>query len=275
MSLWWRHNGRDSVSNHQPHDCLPDRVFTHKSKKTPKLRVTGLCAGNSSGTSEFPAQMISNAKNVSIWWRHHVKAFQQIPVSISGYYWAYLSVQNHFVQHYMYENTVETTFLGLFSMKMLTYQSRDSDLNTLRLKQNVHDSANDSFKCIFLNENVWIWIKMSLKFVPKGSVNNISALVQIMAWHQPGDKSLSESMILNYQCIYASLGLNELKRRQEWDQLIFIMGIPLLAWGYRFIESGPLFEYNHTFTNCNVMYVYVWFMGYQFSSLTSTVKSLI
>ena len=41
-------------------------------KKTPKLRVTGLCAGNSPGTGEFPAQMASNAENVSIWWRHHV-----------------------------------------------------------------------------------------------------------------------------------------------------------------------------------------------------------
>ena len=40
-------------------------------KKTSKLRVTGLCAGNSPGTGEFPAQMASNAENVSIWWRHH------------------------------------------------------------------------------------------------------------------------------------------------------------------------------------------------------------
>ena len=42
-----------------------------KSKKTSKLRVTGLCAGNSPGTGEFPAQMASYAENVSIWWRHH------------------------------------------------------------------------------------------------------------------------------------------------------------------------------------------------------------
>ena len=40
-------------------------------KKTSKLRVTCLCAGKSPGTGEFPAQMASNAKNVSIWWRHH------------------------------------------------------------------------------------------------------------------------------------------------------------------------------------------------------------
>ena len=70
-SLRWRHNERDGVSNHQPHHCLLDRLFGCRSKKTSKLRVTGLCAGNSPGTGEFPAQMASNAENVSIWWRHH------------------------------------------------------------------------------------------------------------------------------------------------------------------------------------------------------------
>ena len=45
--------------------------FRRRSKKTSKLCVTGLCAGNSPGTGEFPAQMASNAENVSIWWRHH------------------------------------------------------------------------------------------------------------------------------------------------------------------------------------------------------------
>ena len=69
--LQWRHNGRDSVSNHQPHDCLLNRLFRRRSKKTSKLRVTGLCAGNSRGIGEFPVQMASNAEKVFIWWRHH------------------------------------------------------------------------------------------------------------------------------------------------------------------------------------------------------------
>ena len=47
--------------------------------------------------------------------------------------------------------------------------------------------ADDIFKCIFLNENVWIPIEISLKFVPKGPINNIPAMVQIMAWRRPGD----------------------------------------------------------------------------------------
>ena len=72
-SLLWRHNGRDGISNHQPHDCLLNDLSMRRSKKTSELRVTGLCAVNSPGTGEFPAQMASNAENVSMWWRHHVK----------------------------------------------------------------------------------------------------------------------------------------------------------------------------------------------------------
>ena len=64
-TLLWRHNGHGSVPNHQPHDCLLNRLFRPRSKKTSKLRVTGLCAGNH---CEFPAQKTSNAENVSISW---------------------------------------------------------------------------------------------------------------------------------------------------------------------------------------------------------------
>ena len=70
-------------------------------------------------------------------------------------------------------------------------------VNTLRLRQNGRRFADNIFKCIFLNENVSILIKISLKFVPKGPINNIPALVQIMAWHRPGDKPLSESMMVS------------------------------------------------------------------------------
>ena len=66
-----RRNGSDGVSNHQPHDCLLNRLFRHRSKKSSKLLVTGLCVGNSPGTVEFPARRASYAENVSIWWPHH------------------------------------------------------------------------------------------------------------------------------------------------------------------------------------------------------------
>ena len=72
IALQWRHNGRDGFSNHQPHDCLLNRLFKAQISEILKLRDTGLCARSSPGTGEFPAQMASNAVNVSIWWRHHV-----------------------------------------------------------------------------------------------------------------------------------------------------------------------------------------------------------
>ena len=72
IPLQWRHNERDGVSNRQPHDSFLNLLFMRRSKKTSKLRVTGLCAGNSPMTGEFPAQRASNAENVSIWWRHHI-----------------------------------------------------------------------------------------------------------------------------------------------------------------------------------------------------------
>ena len=53
-TLPWRHNDHDSVSNHQPHGCLLNRLFRRRSKKTSKLRVTGLCVGNSPGPVNSP-----------------------------------------------------------------------------------------------------------------------------------------------------------------------------------------------------------------------------
>ena len=71
VTLQWRHNDHDGVSNHQPHGCLINRLFRRRSKKTSKLGVTGLCAGNSPVTGEFHAQRACNAENVSIWLRLH------------------------------------------------------------------------------------------------------------------------------------------------------------------------------------------------------------
>ena len=70
-------------------------------------------------------------------------------------------------------------------------------VNTLRPRQNGRHFADDTFKRIFLNENVIISIQISLKFVPKGPINNIPALVLIMAWHRLGDKPLSEAMMVS------------------------------------------------------------------------------
>ena len=68
--------------------------------------------------------------------------------------------------------------------------------NTLRQRQDGRHFPDDDFKRIFLNENVWISIDISLKFIPKGPIDNIPALVQIMAWRRSGDKPLSEPMLV-------------------------------------------------------------------------------
>ena len=52
-------------------DCLLNRLLRHRSMKTSKIRITGLCEGNPPVTGGFPSQRASNAENVSIWWRHH------------------------------------------------------------------------------------------------------------------------------------------------------------------------------------------------------------
>ena len=72
-----------------------------------------------------------------------------------------------------------------------------SMFNTLRPRQNERHFADDTFNRIFLNENVRISIKISLKFVPKGPINNNPALVQIMACRRSGDKPLSEPMMVS------------------------------------------------------------------------------
>ena len=70
-TLQWRHNGCDGVSNPQPRHCFLNCLLRHRSKKTSKLQVTGLCARNSPVNGEFPTQMASNSENVSMWCRHH------------------------------------------------------------------------------------------------------------------------------------------------------------------------------------------------------------
>ena len=88
--------------------------------------------------------------------------------------------------------------------KVLTNNHGQISSNTLRARQNGRHFADDIFKCIFLNENVWFSIKISSKFVPEGIVNNTPPLVQIMARCHPGDKPLSPPMkvgLLTHVCV--------------------------------------------------------------------------
>ena len=97
-------------------------------------------------------------------------------------------------------------------------------LNTLRSRQNGRHFPYDIFKCIFSNENVWIPVKISLKFVPNSPINNTPALVQIMAWRRPGDKPLSEPMMV-------SLPTHICVTRHQWVKLLHLLNyLKLLPW---------------------------------------------
>ena len=149
MPLHWRHNERDGVSNHQPHDCLLIRLFRHRWNKISKLRVTGLCEGNTPVTGELPAQRASNAENIPIWWRHH----------------------GHFL------HTI--TPIHLQSVW---------PINIFRPRQNGQQFPDDIFKCTFVNEIMEFRLRFYWSLFPMVPINNIPAFfflvfffLQIMA----------------------------------------------------------------------------------------------
>ena len=84
QTLQWSHNERHSVSNYRRLKCLLNRLFRCRSNKTSKLRVTGLCEGNSPGTGEFPEQRASNAEKVFIRWRHHANNVHIYFMNVGG-----------------------------------------------------------------------------------------------------------------------------------------------------------------------------------------------
>ena len=126
-----------------------------------------------------------------------------------------LSLQYHFVSNLL---SVLNFLIGKWLSDYIWYNSIKPcwiiHINTLRMRQNGRHFAHNIFKRILLNENVWIRIKNSLKFVPQGPINNIPALVQTMAWSRPGDKPLSEPMLVSlpmYICVTRPQWVNTLR----------------------------------------------------------------
>ena len=107
-------------------------------------------------------------------------------------------------------------------------------LNTLRPRQNGRHFPDDIFKCISLNENVWISIKISLNSVPNGPINNIPALVQIMAWRRPGDKPLSEPMMV---CLVGLIRPQWVSYYYKKDVIVMSDNRVIGYWSYPFVEN--------------------------------------
>ena len=118
----------------------------------------------------------------------------------SGYYEWCIYIWNHMLmmdKFGWYWNVLKHLIISVNCMSGQALQGSINiyfAFNTLRQRQNGCYFPDDIFKCIFLNENVWIAIKISLKFVPKGPISNIAALVEIMASRWPGHKLFSEPM---------------------------------------------------------------------------------
>ena len=102
---------------------------------------------------------------------------------------------------------------------MVLWYWPEEAVNTLRPRQNGCHFADNTFKGIFLNENVGIFIKISLKFVPKGQIDNISTLVQMMAWRRPGDKPLSEPMMVSLPMHICVTRPQWVKQSGQWFEM--------------------------------------------------------
>ena len=174
-TLHWRHIDHDGVSNHQPHGCLLNRLFRRRSTKTSKLRVTGLCVGKSPGPVNSPHKGPVTRK---------MFPFDDIIMNVGEYG--------------MHVKLIDVHIKSTHSKPICLF-------NILRPRQNGHHSPEDTFKYIFMNENIWISIKTWLKVVSKYSINNILQLT-LTRW---------QGLYLGHcwlycRRIYVPLGLSEL-----------------------------------------------------------------
>ena len=122
-------------------------------------------------------------------------------------------------------------------LHIITNAEEGWDINTLRPRQHGCHFVDNIFKCIFLNENVSISIKISLKFVCEVRINNIPASVQMMAWRRPGDKPLSETMMVS------------LLTQPQCVKLIKDIPYLTISFGKHSIFHPPLLEKHFCFLN--------------------------
>ena len=151
------------ASNHRHLDCLVYNLFGLTTKEA--LPVNLFCEEDLSVTSGFSSQKASDAESVSMPWRHEHE-------------WVSLDTE---------KCSLVATRLDL----------REHQFNTLRPRKSCRHFTDDISKCIFLSGNLWISLQISLKFVPNVRINNIPALVQMMAWCRPSDKPLFEPMLVS------------------------------------------------------------------------------
>ena len=133
------------------------RLFRRMSKKTSKLRVTDLCVGNSPGTGEFPAQMASDAENVSIWWRHHEQWYLTsicVPViKIIAPHKGLIFIKMAFERRYIYRYVVKTVH-----HQSLLYQQGYDNIPSKSWDEIIHPFPNSNVCTV----EVWEWIDTAI-----------------------------------------------------------------------------------------------------------------
>ena len=158
------------------------------------------------------------AKDVSIWWRHHAVAEG---INIIHVYAFCLKINNQ-TFNILTGNTFEQ-WNGKYSV-VLHIDLKTQMTTHMKPRQNGRHFADAIFKCTFLNENVWIPITISLKFVPQGPINNIPSLVQIMTWRRPGDKPL-------FGPIMVRLPTHICVTRPQWVNVYWLLSVTYRGFG--------------------------------------------
>ena len=148
----------------------------HQMETFPALLV--ICAGNSPVPGEFPTQRpVPQGFDV---------IFDLRPNKRLSKLWRCCWFETPSRPLWRHCNVCQCSSLDFDFVRMtIGIAFKHTDIDSLRPRQNCRHFADDSFKCIFLNENVWIAFKISLKFIPKFRIKNIPTLVKIMAWRQP------------------------------------------------------------------------------------------
>ena len=143
-------------------------------------------------------------------------------------------------------------------------------VNTWRPKQNGRHFADDMFKCIFLNEIVWIPIEISLKFVTKGSINNNPPLFQIMDWRRPGDKPLSEPIMvssLTHICVTRPQWVN---RQRKFEKNMYHVQFCGQSWASQWPSTFRWWDIcRHSDDQVWIPYICIWLL---FERLNVTAK---
>ena len=162
----------------------------------------------------FRNNMLYCRSNGSVWNTNH-HCYQTISANIVNIIYTEIAIREWISSYIYVKQWVWLRIHVIFVKGILLFVSNcicmtnwgviETLVNILRPSKNGRHVADDIFKCIFLNENIWIPTKISLNYVPYGLIDNMAALVQIIALRRPGDKPLSETMMGKFGDAYLRL----------------------------------------------------------------------